>query len=319
MISIIVPDLHYDLPWLGRIMEAEAPSPQDTVVFLGDYFDAFKPQSSAKRVCRTLRELQRAGEAWEGPKCVFLVGNHDLQYLALARRFKEMPRRVPREMYAVPHGCSGYSKSRAAQVILYADREWLSSLKLVHMEQGYLCSHAGVGSSFVKVRPRGMEGGIYGQLEEDAAAALASCHVEAASPWFWVGRDRGGSDPHGGSRMNRTGPSWRARLIISKPTSYTAMSISASEAFDSTCVPLVVCPRPSVCPASGSMFRIVCSTVACAAACSRISRNPASRASICCSSVTLESTGRTPRWRSWWFAKSPLRGRVCGRTSLGTE
>lgn len=179
-------------------MEAEAPTPEDRVIFLGDYFDSFAPDCSAKRVCRTMAHLMHEGRLGRGPACTFLVGNHDLQYLALCRTHRHRPTAIPREPWAVPFGCSGFSKSRAQDVIRYADPEWLDALQVVTTAGGYLLSHAGVDPAFFRVLPHWDEDRMLRQLEKDAAQALATAHIDRDQAWFWCGRDRGGSDPFSG-------------------------------------------------------------------------------------------------------------------------
>lgn len=241
MKTLIVPDLHHDLPFLGRIMEAEA-SDADLAVFLGDYFDSFKPQSSAKRVCRTLADLMRRGQRGDGPLCTFLVGNHDLQYVSLWRTHRNRPTAIPREASAVPFGCSGYSKSRAQDVCRYADPEWLEALQMVTTvpgargEPAWLLSHAGVPSALFRVRSRGGEGDMLRLLREDAAQALHSAHIDRDQPWFWCGPDRGGSDPYSGPLWQDWERSFRDDLPWRQIVGHTAARGEARQRGDSWCL-----------------------------------------------------------------------------------
>lgn len=135
MTTLVIPDLHQDLPWTGRILAAEA-GRFDRLVFLGDYFDAQRPASNAKQVARMLLGV----EAEVGVPVTFLVGNHDYQYAML-----EHVQHPPKETWAVTGGCSGYSASRADDInrVLRGSGFW-SRCALATEAGGYLLSHAGV-------------------------------------------------------------------------------------------------------------------------------------------------------------------------------
>lgn len=236
MRTLVVPDVHHDLPWVGRIMEREYAS-VDRAVFLGDYFDAHRPECSAKRVCHTLAALHRGGPGGDGPECIFLVGNHDLPYLALSRTHRHRPSAIPREPWAAPFGCSGFSKSRAQDFIRYADPGWAASLRLVHFEQGWLLSHAGVPAPMLPpVHSSADEEGVRGALDAAAAAALHSAHIDRDRPWFWCGPDRGGSDPYSGPLWQDWGRSFRDDLPWPQAVGHTSSREGARQRGRSWCL-----------------------------------------------------------------------------------
>ena len=72
--AFVVGDVHGCIEEVERLLDAMQPSTADTVCFLGDYVDR---GPSAARVIDRLLRLRT-----EGPKCIFLRGNHEDMFLA---------------------------------------------------------------------------------------------------------------------------------------------------------------------------------------------------------------------------------------------
>jgi serine/threonine protein phosphatase 1 len=82
--TFVVGDIHGCVDELNCLLDAIAPAADDTCCFLGDYID--RGPASREVVARLIR-LRR-----EGPRCVFLKGNHEdmfLAFLGLRGRYGE--------------------------------------------------------------------------------------------------------------------------------------------------------------------------------------------------------------------------------------
>ncbi len=71
-------DIHGCAATLDRLLERIAPTPEDHLVFIGDYVDR---GPDAPGVLRRLIRLEADAEAGCGPRCTFLRGNHDQMLL----------------------------------------------------------------------------------------------------------------------------------------------------------------------------------------------------------------------------------------------
>ena len=197
---LVVPDIRHDLPWLGRVLDAEREQ-YDRLVLLGDYFDAHDPECTAKKVARCLLELPAEVERQCGRPIpvTFLVGNHDYQYAMLRHT-----RHPPAYAFAVPGGCSGYSKTRATDIRHVLDgTDFWDECQLATEAGGYLLSHAGVVQA---LWPWGQADGsaqdeyllrelplFLSQMKE----AWVDRFAWRDQPAFRIGRARGGSSVTG--------------------------------------------------------------------------------------------------------------------------
>jgi hypothetical protein len=123
MRTLIIPDVHTKVSIADKIREAAGPV--DETVFLGDYFDEWgdSPESNLQTglwLRKTLAE----------PGVTMLLGNHDVNYAAKSQR------------------CSGWTSDK--QNVIEFFKSEIRSLRLWHVTQGWLLSHAGVGQKFVK-------------------------------------------------------------------------------------------------------------------------------------------------------------------------
>lgn len=134
----VVGDIHGCLNEIERLLEAVAPSSNDTVVFLGDYID--RGPASKEVVSRLLR-LRR-----EGPQCVFLKGNHEdmfLSFIGLQGRYGESflynGGETTLRSYGVEHSPAHTIAARLPPDHL----EFLRELQMHYVTGDFLCIHAG--------------------------------------------------------------------------------------------------------------------------------------------------------------------------------
>lgn len=83
MSLIAIGDLHGCARTLEALLERLAPTPEDHLVFVGDYTDR-GPDS--RGTLERLIDLERRAEAGTGPRCTFLRGNHDQMMLDYLER-----------------------------------------------------------------------------------------------------------------------------------------------------------------------------------------------------------------------------------------
>jgi Calcineurin-like phosphoesterase len=137
--TFVIGDIHGCIDELNCLLDAIAPEATDTVCFLGDYVDRGPaPRAVVDRVLRLPAE---------GPKCVFLKGNHEdmfLDYLGYAGHhgdaFLWNGGDVTLESYGI-----GYVSGAAAATLLPPDHlQFLLDLRTQHCFGDFLCVHAGL-------------------------------------------------------------------------------------------------------------------------------------------------------------------------------
>jgi len=136
--TFVVGDIHGCVDELDRLLGAIAPTAADTVIFLGDYIDR---GPSPKGVIDRLLRLRQ-----EGPRCVFLRGNHEdmfLSFLGLGGRYGEAF--ILNGGDATLHSYGW--ESRGPEALPAEHLEFLRTLQLRHQHGRFLCVHAGVSPS----------------------------------------------------------------------------------------------------------------------------------------------------------------------------
>lgn len=103
----------------------------DRIVFLGDYFDTHETISPELQMIN-FREIAQFAEKENG-RVVLLIGNHDEHYF-------------PFMGYS---GTSGY-QGGAAPAIGHLLMTYKDLLKICHLEENILCTHAGVSDTFLR-------------------------------------------------------------------------------------------------------------------------------------------------------------------------
>ena len=106
MKTLVIPDIHHRTQNVDIALEKHQ---FDEVVFLGDWFDSFcQPPmvNTFEGTCIYLRHLML--EHKDKDKFVFLLGNHDMNYIYLNDRSSmSSPSRT------IPYYCSGYTANRS--------------------------------------------------------------------------------------------------------------------------------------------------------------------------------------------------------------
>lgn len=126
MKTVAIGDIHGREIW-ESIVKKE--SDADRIVFIGDYFDSF--DISAHHQLENFRKIVDFKQK-NVEKVVMLIGNHDFHYMPEAGE----------DRY------SGYNEQYAREI-------WLNlqtirdQMKIVHIEDGYLFSHAGVTQTWM--------------------------------------------------------------------------------------------------------------------------------------------------------------------------
>lgn len=185
---LVIPDVHQDTPWVERILAQE--TDWDQVIFLGDYFDSKQPPMRRTGVAATCEFLNKL-HADLGERAVFLLGNHDIQYLEAKPACDQ--HRTPRNLN---YKCgSAYSHAAAAKVAKGLAPAFWAGSRLFVEAHGWLVSHAGLDA---RLWPRGETvAEILALLEADAHLALVSMK-HGPHPLLQAGRVRGGEADFGG-------------------------------------------------------------------------------------------------------------------------
>lgn len=187
---LVIPDVHQDVAWVRRVLAQEAMQSWDRVVFLGDYFDTRTPLKMRTGVDATCAYLEKLRHEL-GDRAVFLLGNHDIQYLE-AKPACDQHRKLRQQFYK----CGpAYSQSAAKKVAKGLSKEFWAATRLFVSVNGWLLSHAGVASALWP---------LAGTVEESLTTLERECRVALATmkrgphPLLEAGVVRGGDAPVGG-------------------------------------------------------------------------------------------------------------------------
>jgi hypothetical protein len=149
MVTLVIPDVHQRTNNVASVLSSEK---YDEVVFLGDWFDSFyEPPyvTSFRDTCVFLRYLMR--EHSEKEKFVFLLGNHDTQYI-YQNKASSSTKIVAHRLYY----CSGFAKAKAKKFRReffdknLKDSFFWEKIKIAHKSQGFIFSHAGIMMNHLK-------------------------------------------------------------------------------------------------------------------------------------------------------------------------
>lgn len=199
---LVIPDVHQDLAWVERILAREnaegtaadpgAPPRPDLVVFLGDYFDSRRSPAEHATVADTCAWLDAARTRF-GERAVFLLGNHDIQYLEA--RPACLARRTPRVL-GTKCG-SAFVHNTAKRIAKNLSPEFWSAARLFVCVNGWLLSHAGLALAHWPAAPT-PEASL-AALDQQCRAVLAALALRRpVHPLLAAGRVRGGDAPVGG-------------------------------------------------------------------------------------------------------------------------
>lgn len=185
---LIIPDVHQNIAWVERIFAQEHEC--DLVVFLGDYFDTYLPPKLRTGVAATCDYLETKRSEL-GAKGIFLLGNHDIQYLE-AKPACDL-HKTPRNLH---YKCgSAFKHSAASKVAKGLTPEFWQNTRLFVCVNGWLLSHAGLAPALWPQRPTITDS--LAALNEECQTALLTMKREP-HPLLQAGRARGGNASIGG-------------------------------------------------------------------------------------------------------------------------
>ena len=137
--TFVVGDLHGCVDELNCLLDALAPTADDTICFLGDYIDR---GPSSKDVIDRLIRLRL-----EGPGCTFLKGNHEdmfLDFMGERGAYGEAFLFNGGEATLLSYGLEGRDCKSVAANIPPEHLDFLRSLAMRFVQGTFLCVHAGV-------------------------------------------------------------------------------------------------------------------------------------------------------------------------------
>jgi serine/threonine protein phosphatase 1 len=137
--TFVIADIHGCVDEVDRLLDALAPGGEDTVVFLGDYIDR---GPASKAVIGRLLRLRG-----EGPRCVFLKGNHEDMFLAFLGEqgtHGEVFLSNGGEATLRSYGLDGRDAAEVAARLPVDHLDFLRTLALRSEQGQFLCVHAGV-------------------------------------------------------------------------------------------------------------------------------------------------------------------------------
>ena len=137
--SFVVGDLHGCIDELEHLLQALAPTGEDTICFLGDYIDR---GPAPRRVIERLLRLRR-----EGPRCVFLKGNHEdmfLAFLGAPGHHGDVFLSNGGRATLASSGLGDLPPAQVAARLPAAHRKFLQSLQSFAYLGRFYCTHAGI-------------------------------------------------------------------------------------------------------------------------------------------------------------------------------
>ena len=162
--TIAIGDIHGRNTWKEIVKE-----PHDKVIFIGDYFDTHQDISAIVQLANFQDIIDFKKE--NPDKVVLLTGNHDYHYgLGYKERY------------------SGYQYEHAF-LIEELLRENLSDLRMAHLDQNILYSHAGVTKTFCE-----LNGLDEYQVGEDLDEQINSLFFHQPNTFRFNGNDPYGDD-----------------------------------------------------------------------------------------------------------------------------
>jgi serine/threonine protein phosphatase 1 len=137
--TFVVGDVHGCVDELNRLLDALRPETGDTLCFLGDYVDR---GPSPRGVIERLLRLRH-----EGPRCVFLKGNHEdmfLDYLGQPGHYGDAFVWNGGDATLASYGLYGVPEELVGKRFPRAHRDFLLALQSQAVIGRFLCVHAGI-------------------------------------------------------------------------------------------------------------------------------------------------------------------------------
>jgi hypothetical protein len=168
---IIGGDSHQTLAFLDAIIAKEEPF--DKFVHLGDHLDTSKTIDNnivynVKETCRWINEKL------DDNRFIWLLGNHDLAYLA-----SYTPNLIPPK--GSFYSCSGWTRNKAKEFNRHINTDWFKKIELCCKIGDYYCVHGGF--SYRQFKPyMSAEDNIEDMYNEWEKDKLTFMH----KPWHWI-------------------------------------------------------------------------------------------------------------------------------------
>jgi hypothetical protein len=241
---LVIPDIHQDFAWVERILAREnadgvvsdsssapaAPTPPDRIVFLVDYFDSHRKPTERASVADTCAWLDTARRRF-GERAVFLLGNHDIQYLEA--RPACLARRTPR--FLGTKCGSAFTHNTAKRIAKDLSPEFWSAARLFVCVNGWLLSHAGLAPAHWPAAPTPNES--LAVLDRQCRAALDALTLRRpVHPLLAAGRVRGGDAPVGGITWLDWDDEFKDALPLPQIIGHTASESGARQHDRSWCL-----------------------------------------------------------------------------------
>ena len=223
---LIIPDVHQNIAWVDRVLAQETEC--DLVVFLGDYFDTRTPLKMRTGVSATCAYLMKT---WQelGRRSVFLLGNHDVQYLEAKPACDQ--HRTPRNLC---YKCgSAYTHAAATKVAKGLSAEFWSNARLFISVNGWLLSHAGVASALWPQQISAVDS--LTALDAEATRALTTMR-KGPHPLLQAGAVRGGDAAVGGITWQDWDEEFLDTLPCPQIVGHTASDLGARQKGRSWCL-----------------------------------------------------------------------------------
>ena len=137
--SFVIGDIHGCPEEIDRLLDHLGPSSADTIIFLGDYIDR---GSGPKAVVERMLRLRQ-----EGPRCVFLKGNHEdmfLSFLGLEGQYGESFLYNGGGTTLSSYGVEKYPAHEIERRLPAEHMAFYRALELQHRIGEFLCVHAGL-------------------------------------------------------------------------------------------------------------------------------------------------------------------------------
>jgi len=137
--TFVIGDIHGCADEIDRLLETLAPSSTDVVVFLGDYIDR---GPASKAVIDRLLRLR-----CEGPRCIFLKGNHEDMFLGFLGRsglYGDAFLANGGETTLRSYGLASRAGPLTAELLPPDHLDFLLSLEMHSQHGEFFCVHAGL-------------------------------------------------------------------------------------------------------------------------------------------------------------------------------
>ena len=180
MKTLVWPDVHHRHALLRQFL-AKNGGDFSRRIFLGDWFDQWQDRPDhAKATAQLIVELM------QDPSNIFIEGNHDSSY-----RYRNDT------MW-----CPGFEWDKSRFINTVMDFPHWEKFKLFHVEQGVICSHAGVHPAVFTHPILGLT--IEG-ITKDCEKAVECARSNIKHPVYAMGMACGGKAPFGGITWVRWG------------------------------------------------------------------------------------------------------------------